>query len=392
MGKYKFLWISCVLVFLLTGCWDRQEIEDRGFIVGVAIDLAENHNNGRYSLLLTEQIVIPSRIGAPTQSGGGEQEAYMNVSESGQAIYAIHSEISKKTSRSPSPEHVDVLPVSAEVAKEPGLFGNVMDVFLRDQEMRRGIHIVIAAEDAKGLFDINPKNEQFPVRHIESILENSDRNSAIIDPVRLGDVHEYLLMEQSFILPQMVITEDNKIGNEGVAVFRGKNNQLVGSLDGDETKGLNFITGENQEGILEVSTEDTPVSITIRDGKRKITVDKKDENNIVFHVDLEVSGTIAEVFSSKDIFNPESLAKIESSLEDEIENLARASIDKVQNDFKVDVFGFGPYLHRHHYEFWQTVKDNWDHGENYFEKSQIDVSVTAEIEESGNIQQQEKED
>jgi len=41
MTKHKGLYILCLLPFLLTGCWDSINIEDRGFIVGLLIDLKD---------------------------------------------------------------------------------------------------------------------------------------------------------------------------------------------------------------------------------------------------------------------------------------------------------------------------------------------------------------
>jgi spore germination protein len=42
MSRFKFcITVLGVFFVFLTGCWDYVEIEDRGFILGVAIDLAE---------------------------------------------------------------------------------------------------------------------------------------------------------------------------------------------------------------------------------------------------------------------------------------------------------------------------------------------------------------
>ena len=61
--KYRFLKtiIALLLVFFLTGCWDRVEIENRIFVLAVAID-KEMKKDGKRLYELTIQVAEPKAL------------------------------------------------------------------------------------------------------------------------------------------------------------------------------------------------------------------------------------------------------------------------------------------------------------------------------------------
>ncbi len=60
---------AVLVVIPLAGCWDRVEIEDRGFVVGAALDLPDEGTEEN-KIKLTNQFVVPSGLGAPSQASG----------------------------------------------------------------------------------------------------------------------------------------------------------------------------------------------------------------------------------------------------------------------------------------------------------------------------------
>ena len=57
-------------MLILSGCWDEVEIEQRGFIFGVALDLAEEQSSSEENIELTSQFIIPQNLTSSTGSGG----------------------------------------------------------------------------------------------------------------------------------------------------------------------------------------------------------------------------------------------------------------------------------------------------------------------------------
>lgn len=64
------LFFHVAVLTLLTGCWDELPIDENGFVVGAAIDLAEEGAEGTPQITLTNQFVIPSALSHAGQEGG----------------------------------------------------------------------------------------------------------------------------------------------------------------------------------------------------------------------------------------------------------------------------------------------------------------------------------
>ena len=68
----------------------------------------------------------------------------------------------KQTSRQIDVTQLSVVLISEELAKQPNLFKESIDVFLREKDMRRGIHVAIASGKAKELLTVEPEHEKIP--------------------------------------------------------------------------------------------------------------------------------------------------------------------------------------------------------------------------------------
>lgn len=390
MGKrWRVVCILC-LALIVTGCWDRVEIENRGFVIGIAIDKvkekAPSKPKAKQRLDATYQFVVPGALrGGGTAGGGQGGEAFLNLSSVGNTMFEISRTLASKTSRSPYLEHMQIILVSEDVAKK-GQFAHVMDFFLRYPEMRRTIKIMVVEGEARKALEIAPKNEKLPTMYIHSASENSPKNAQMLPEVKLAEVHELLLKKGSFVIPRMTVRE-KEVKITGAAAFQGHNEKMVGFLGEEETEGLNMITGEIKGGILEIPVKDNLMVYEIKGMKRSIQARISDKDQIEFTINIESEGDVGESLDSLDYLDPAILSNIEKKVAKEIERLTNDTIKKVHEDFKVDVLGLGDYLNQEHYSTWKTIKDDWDHGRNYFAKSKIRVQAKVKLRTIGNVNQ-----
>ena len=169
MGKYikmLFILVQCVV---LIGCWDSVEIEDRAFTYGIAIDLEDKGMDGKFQIRLTNQVIAPS--GFSSVNGGGGQEAYRNISRIGKSLYEINYEFLKQANRNLNAQHLQIILMSEELLKEPGMLNKLFDSFIRGREMRRGIKLAVSKGKAKDYFDIKPEHIKVPVDYIGHLID-----------------------------------------------------------------------------------------------------------------------------------------------------------------------------------------------------------------------------
>lgn len=392
MSRFKF----CITVLgafsvFLTGCWDYVEIEDRGFVIGVAIDLAEetdeklDESEGEYRYKGTYQFVVPSGLSqGDSGQGSSSQKAYHNLVIEGGTILEQSRHLAEKTSRTPFTQHLRTVIISEDVAKIPQAFGHVLDFFLRDDETRRGIKIIIAKGKAGPVLSIRPTPENLPVMHIDSVAENSFKNAHVLPERRIGTIHEHLVDKTSFVVPK-IKRENQKINLAGAAVFHGHDNQMIGFINSDITEGLNLITGDYKGGILKTKVENELVVYEIKKEKSSVNVESRNKENIQFHIKIEAEGQIGESFGSLDYMNPKILSKVETAVEKEIERKVSKTIKVFQKDLRVDALGLGGYLQREDYDTWKRVKQEWDDGRNYFSASTIKVQADIIVQTPGAI-------
>ncbi|MDU0328996.1 MULTISPECIES: Ger(x)C family spore germination protein [Paenibacillus] len=369
---------ALILALGLTGCWDRVEIEDRGFVVGAGIDLADEEEAQNGQFILTYQFVIPGGLQAREgdSKNGSSSKAYFNLSTNANTMFAAARKMSYQTSRSPYLQHMRMILISRKLS-ESGELASVLDLFLRDHEMRRATKIMVTEGDAREVLATNPKNEKLPVMFFESTSLNPTKSSSIYPPTNIGEVQAYILSKSSFALPII-----RKLGNEvsvsGTALFDNAQ-KLKGLLNEEETSGLNILRGTAQDGVLEIHVNDEYMAYEIKGLRQSIQADVSDPEHIRFTIHLELEGNVGETQERLDLLSAHQLAELEEKTEQEVIRITNGTLTKLQQEFRVDVLDLGDELNRRHHALWQSIKDDWEQGERYFSRCDIEVKVRAKI-------------
>jgi spore germination protein len=404
---------------LLAACWDKIEVEERGFVSGIAIDLANspsmmddneptpeqengekrlqqderifNHNmdedhlqNENNKFKLTQQLIVPSGLGQAQNSGGNTVPAFRNLSQIGDTIIEMNRDMIKQAGRITNVTHLNVVLFSEAVATKEGLFADLMDIFLREKEMLRNVKVAITKDHAGDYLYILPENEKIPGMYIAKLLENKS-NLEIAQPLTVGDVQALLLSEKSFSIPILNIVDITTINYTGLSIYNGKKRKVVGMLTGDHAKGLNFINSKNQTGTLNIKFNNHDVTLEILKVKSSISLKNKDKDHLKFHITIDVDTGIAEQYGSLDIMKETHYNELKKALEKEITQITTHTVSILQKDVETDLLGLNTHLNKYHYPLWSEVKNDWESGEHYFSKSDVNIDVNVTIEKPGNI-------
>lgn len=386
MDKTMKMATILICTILLAGCWDKIEIEERTFVYGIAIDLSDQATEENKELQLTQQFVIPENI-STTGEGGGDGQPYQNLEGTGKTIFEINRKMMREENLKTDVTHLKVVLFSEEMAKEPMLYEQMLDVFLREKDMRRGIKTAITSSDAKEYLSIAPENEKVPADYIDGLLDNP-QNFEVLDLVVIGDLQEKLFNEESIPLPLLSIKdviEDKLIDYEGVAVYNGKKHKVVGNVKGDAAKGLSFILGKKNTGTLNVEYEEKTLTFVITDLKSKMTLENKDLNNLEFTINVNIKTELAEQYGAADSSKKEVIDSFEKLVAEKAELKMKKAINKLQNELETDILGIGGHLSRFHPKIWKKVKEDWEQGENYFVKTKIVPKVKVTLVKPGSI-------
>ncbi|MCY8534373.1 Ger(x)C family spore germination protein [Bacillus vallismortis] len=391
--------IVCLLVIFATGCWSSREIEELGLTFAIAIDKGKETNiekelkeeGGSYpkkdNMTLTYQFVNEKVAGAGQSGGGGggqgTQKAYQNISETGDSLQQIGSEVALRRDREVFSPHLKVVVMSEDVLRTYPM-DKMLDQFVRDNEIRLSCLVLSAKGKARDALQLKESGE-IPAFRLTGLAENEHKVSRILRPVTLAKLIGKLHSGSSFLL-QNVVSANGAVKYSGAAVINGKSKKMIGSLNEYETEGITWIAGEGKGGVVKAHDKKSGqiIAYDINDIKSKIKPIVKG-TDISFHVDIESEGDLVENWKTNETLDTQFIERIETNIENEVKKIVGHVLKKIQKEYKADVAGFDESLRLEHPDLWKKVKKNW---EDTFSKAAITYSVNVTITHYGTVKTQ----
>lgn len=355
----KWMFISIILL-TLTGCWDRDEIEEEAFVVAIGLDESESGKG----LLITYQIANP-QSGIPNTGGRKEKSSVVTTFNAPNFLTArdlSNAYIARKINFS----HAKTIVISEALAQKKEGY-KYLTAGLRDSGIRRDIKLIVSREKASEFINNNnPMLETRPHKFYDLIAGRWKETGLVPFSNMMKFIQKFEKKEDGFlaIYASTKQYKENTEGNEddylpgeinrqgganpaeliGSAVF--KNGLMVGSLTGEETR-MAMILRQRTETKFMRSTYLDPVNPEYRVAAKlnkhvstKVRVHtKKDPLVIDVHIPLhfEIHGIPSGVNYVTNKENQELLRKeIKTDLEEKFYTL----IKKSQEEFKVNLFNW----------------------------------------------------
>lgn len=373
----KVIILFILILSTLTGCWSRRELNSLAIVLGVGIDVSDNPNQ----IDVTAQIVKTSAIKSGKDKSGGGEAAYWNAKLTGDRDFEIFRNFTHEVARKLYVAHNEVLIFGRKLA-EKGI-RDQLDLFCRDHEMRLNQWVLVARDRASDVLDTKPTLEKIPAEKINSMLQIQFANSETI-PVQLIDLMTMLTSPTtSAVLPIIEVDGegDNKvISLSGTAVF--KQDKMIGELNRGETRGLLWINGKAQSGILTVEIPEGKADIEIGESQSTLKSEFKD-GKLTVGADIVVPCTIGSQTGIKNLADVKTVQKLEDATQKAIRDEIARCLQKAK-DLHADIYGFGELLHKKDPGEWKSIEKDWD---SYFQDMELDVSVKVTLRASGRITQ-----
>lgn len=397
MRRRLAVWLL-VVATLLSGCWDRMEVEDQLFAIAMAVDTGKEK---RYRIALRVPVVSKLEAGV---LGGGKQTG--STSELIAAEADTVSEgvllLNAAATRRITLRHLRALILGEELCR--GDLTDLWSELLRHPEVRGTTALLIARGPAHEILAYNrPPGENNPGKLAEGVLlvekqlhmsppirlhHMFNRAGAIgihpfasvaaVNPRVAGDGTATESAEDSAVAGQMLRDGGNPVEISGTAIFR--DDTLAGFLNTDETQALLALRGEMGKAYISFPNPFQPST--------KVMMRFQQENLPTYRARLTADGprvTVRILFEGEVLAGRENY--FEATVRERMERAARdymvANMESVLaklKEWETDPVGFG-LLFRGMFPSWNAWNEyGWS---DHIKDMQVTVSADMRIRRFG---------
>lgn len=386
MKKNPFI-LSIFSLLLLTGCWDKTELNDVSIATGIAVDKGEEK---KYKL--TVEVVNSSEF---SKQGAEGNAPVVTFSQEGNSLSELANKMNVGLIREVIYSHTRVLYINEEVAKE-GILG-FLDYLERSGHFRNDFNILITEGPASDYTKIT-----YPVQKSPSLKVHQQIKTLLNewggDPhIQLTDFIEAIISKgRSPVASAIIIngdpkkgasTENNKeievgarVEMDGIAIF--DNEKLVGKISLEDAR--NYLWTQSLEKTsltIPCEKDETKENIDVRIIHSHSKLRTSYKNGMpIFHVDINGEGRLQGTECRKDITKLDVFLEYEKNMEEHIKKEVTNTIQKVQEKHGVDIFGFGDALNRSQPKKFKEVENKWNEE---FIKGEVEVHVDMHLLRNG---------
>lgn len=363
----KKIFITLILissVFLLTGCWDNVEINDREYIFAVGIDKGEEGN-----LIFTAEI--------PKINEGSEEQRLIYTEES-KNFANFYNASFIRSDKVISDRLMQVIVIGEETASDPDLIKRIFDEIERSPQINRRVKIVIAAGDAKDIISTEIPSNPIVGRYLSELLVKLKKENY----QEIYTFDEALLNFKDFNSAMIPIVEkfDDGLKIESSAVM--KDYKLIGNLNYTENELITLLLNPTNSKLknINVDVENTTISLGSFNVSMTDKIDIK-ENKLYADYYVTLSCYIDSFeLSNKSLEDQNFLEKIKVTATDQISELTKKTVSKLQKTYKTDLLKIKDKLYKYHNTEYTKIKDNY---EQVFADANINVHYTMVIRSTG---------
>lgn len=379
-SRIKFTCFSIILVFLITGCWDKVELENRGFAISVGVDKLEQQNteNSKYPNRYEITISVPKLSSFASKGGGGdEKDAKMIKKNLAPTVPGGMVTANETTSERLDYSHTKVIVFGSELLKDEILFREALDGLERIQDINRKILVLATGSKAEKIFSAKSGNQPLIGLFVSDFYENNTKKSSSSFKQNLEKLLVQLKDNGCAILPRIEV-KDEQIALEGAALI--KDFKLVGWLSAEEVTQLLFL---RQEGMgVELLTPFKDILLKARVLKQTADFEFSEiENKLKMTINIDVKAEIEEyIMSDKSLFDSQLLKQFGDMYEKELNSDIENTLNSVKEQYNTDFFHFEKLLNKKDYKLWQKYSQNWNAT---FKNMEIEVSSDVNIKNLG---------
>ncbi|MGE5580291.1 MAG: Ger(x)C family spore germination protein [Bacillota bacterium] len=424
--------VIVMLAASTSGCWDREELDEVGIVGAIGLD-----KGGDGQVIVSLEVVNPKAL-ASAQTMGGDSAPVVAVVLRDQAdtISSAIRNAQRRLPRTLTMGQVSSIIVGQSLAREG--IGQYLDFVLRDARIRNSA-VLATCDTGSGLLQ-RPLIEPIPSRVLLALsntalaggktvrttineftvklaepgiepvtLHTAGRKTKDIQVKRQGE--EVKQTDKAVMLEQPIeanvdiegeLPPDSPVLNPlkeaasgesvpgmtidvGVAAYKG--DKLVGLLDGAEARGYLWLSGDLREASVEVpdpfgSGKMVGLDVVRANSSIKPIFEGGPEG-IKMHAEIHVDLEAAQFQLATDLRKTGIIDALEQSLDALVTREIRATLERVQKEFKSDIYGFGYEVYKSNPDLWATMEHTWN--DEVFPNVEVELDVVTRVRAPGAI-------
>lgn len=390
--KFKKILLIILSCILLSGCWDKVEIDRQNFISTIAVDPGEDIAKENLLKKIKPDDPFAERqikkinvtYGFPDMSmlGPGKSEStldkYINVDA--YSMEDAYSEATAKSSRDIYMAHTKLLILSSNLLNHKDTVKEIIDYLQRNPNINRMMQVVVCDGLAQDYVKFKPPTENSSQYYISGLMDNSKRNSRIMSTT----LNEFLILlseNGNALLPRITIDkEKNELKLAGAAIIRDY--VLKGYLTPLQLLDVQLLNGKFKVGKKAIYVDGHPMDYVIDGYTRKMKI-VQEGSKLVINVNINLEGQISEYYAGKKILDIGELQRIQNNFNKSISVECEKVMEIAIKDFGIDPFGVREYIEKFKPDLWSKIEKSWDEE---YKKISVNVIVDTEIRRIGAVQ------
>ncbi|GFR34719.1 Ger(x)C family spore germination protein [Thermobrachium celere] len=325
--KKILLIIFNILTLLFSSCYGMEPIENISIMIGIGYDIDKESNKK-----------IVDSIEMFVFKGDGEIEHHIS-SGVAETIYNTVNDRQTIMSKKFVVGTEKLYLISEERAK----YGieDLLEVLIRDENRNELAYVAITEGRTDHFFKMIPIDNTSMSEAIAGILKFCYLANFFPREVNIKELlFMYNQSGRRIILPY-IIDDNGKPKVAAICVFEGS--KLKHKIPLEEAFYINMLRSRKSEGYISIIEDNNPKKCYTIKAKNFVNVSVEYKDTLIYNIDLTLKGALkADSIDNKPLTD-EDAKKIEKAFEEYISKEIEKTIEKVQNNYKIDCFDITKY-------------------------------------------------
>lgn len=390
--KFKKILPVILSCLLLSGCWDKVEIDRRNFISTIAVDPGEDIDKEKeLKSINPEEPFAERQIKKINVTYGFPDMSMMGAGKSGSAeekyikteAYSMEdaiSEASAKSSRNIYIGHTKLLMLSSNLLEYKDTVKEIVDYLQRNPSINRMMQVVVSDGPAEEYIKFKPMTENSTQYYISGLMDNSKRNSRIMN-VTLNEFLILLSENGNALLPRITLDKDkNELILTGAAII--KDYEIKGYFNPLELMDIQLLSDKFNVGKKVIYMEGHPIDYIIDGYERKVRVEEEGDK-VVINISINLEGQLGGYYVDKKILKGDELEKLQNTFNNSISQECEKIVEIAKEEFGIDPFGIREHIEKFNPSLWNKIEKDW---EEKYKSAIVNVTVSSKMRRIGAVQ------